>query len=158
MKTSVTLLSALLVVLLAHEALACGDSLFRVGTGISYREYTAPLPGNVLIYGETGGANELAEALSRSGHTVRQVGNELALEVELQTNSYDVIIASYREHDTVDKQAKKTNAVFLPVAQNKNEQIDAIDRYGDALVVDQDELKHYLKAIHKALKNKLVQA
>ncbi|MEQ9562358.1 MAG: hypothetical protein RLN69_07555 [Woeseiaceae bacterium] len=158
MKTSVTLLSALLAVFLTHEVLACGDSLYRVGTGISYREYTAPLPGNVLIYGETEGANELAEALTRSGHTVRQVGNEQALEAELQTNSYDVIIAAYREHDAVDKQSEKTDATFLPVAQDQDEKIVAMDRYGDALVVDQDELKHYLKAIHKALKNKSVQA
>lgn len=157
MKSSVTLLSALLAVFLTHEVLACGDSLYRVGTGISYREYTAPLPGNVLIYGETEGANELAEALTRSGHTVRQVGNELALEVELQTNQWDIIIASYRDHDAVDAHSEKSGATFLPVAQNNDEKIIAMDRYGDALVVDQDELKHYLKAIHKALKNKPVQ-
>ena len=157
MKSSVILVSAFLAVLLTHEALACGDSLYRVGTGISYREYTAPLPGNVLIYGETEGANELAEALTRSGHTVRQVGNELALEVELQTNQWDIIIASYRDHDAVDAQSEKSGATFLPVAQNKDEKIIAMDQYGDALVVDQDELKHYLKAIHKALKNKPVQ-
>jgi hypothetical protein len=157
MKTSVAILSALLIVALPHEVMACGDSLYRVGTGISYREYSAPLPGNVLIYGETAGANELAEALTRSGHTVRQVGSEEALAAELQTNDYDVIIASYRDHDAVDAQSDKSAATFLPVAQDKDEKIIAMDRYGDALVVDQDELKHYLKAIHKALKNKPVQ-
>jgi hypothetical protein len=157
MKTSVVILSALLIVILSHEVMACGDSLYRVGTGISYREYSAPLPGNVLIYGETAGANELAEALTRSGHTVRQVGSEEALAAELQTNDYDVIIASYRDHDAVDAQSDKSAATFLPVAQDKDEKIIAMDRYGDALVVDQDELKHYLKAIHKALKNKPVQ-
>jgi hypothetical protein len=157
MKTSVVILSALLIVILSHEVMACGDSLYRVGTGISYREYSAPLPGNVLIYGETAGANELAEALTRSGHTVRQVGSEEALAAELQTNDYDVIIASYRDHGAVDAQSDKSGATFLPVAQDKDEQIIAMDRYGDALVVDQDELKHYLKAIHKALKNRPVQ-
>lgn len=157
MKFSVVFLSALLAALLTHEALACGDSLYRVGTGISYREYTAPLPGNVLIYGESEGANELAEALSRSGHMVRQADDEIALEVELQTNQYDVIIASYRDHDAVDAQSAKSGATFLPVAQNKHERIIAMDRYGDALLADQDELKHYLKAIHKALKSKPVQ-
>lgn len=157
MRTSIAVLSALLAGFLTHEILACGDSLYRVGTGISYREYSAPLPGNVLIYGETAGANELAEALTRSGHTVHQVGNEEALAAELQTNDYDVIIASYRDHDAVDAQSGKSAATFLPVAQDQDEKIVAMDRYGDALVVDEDELKHYLKAIHKALKNKPVQ-
>lgn len=157
MRTSIAIFSALLAGVLAHETLACGDSLYRVGTGIAYREYTAPLPGNVLIYGETAGANELAEALTRSGHTVRQVGSEEALAAELQANDYDVVIAAYRDHDAVDAQSGNSAAIFLPVAQDQDEKIVAMDRYGDALVVDQAELKHYLKAIHKALKNKPVQ-
>lgn len=150
-------LSALLTVALAFDALACGDSLYRVGTGVSYREYTAPLPGNVLIYGQSEGADELAEALTRSGHHVRQVDNELALAVELQIHRYDVIIAPYRDHDTVDAQAVKSGATFLPVAQSKEEAAVADKMYDDVLVADRDELKHYLKAIHKALKNKIAQ-
>lgn len=156
MKSSVIFLSALLPFTAGYDALACGDSLYRVGTGVSYREYTAPLPGNVLIYGQSAGADELADALTRSGHRVRQVANELALAVELKTNQYDVIIASYRDHITVDDQSAASNARFLPVAQNTDEQSLAVDRYGNALLADRDELKHYLKAIHQALKSKAV--
>ena len=32
---------------MAADTHACGDSLYRVGKGISFRVYTAPLPGSV---------------------------------------------------------------------------------------------------------------
>lgn len=156
MKLPVVLLSALVTATLASHALACGDSLYRVGTGVSYREYTAPLPGNVLIYGEAAGVAELAEALARSGHHVRQAANELALAVELRTHRYDVIIAAYRDHDAIDATSATSGATFLPVAQSSEEQSLAEGAYDEVLVADRSELKHYLKAIHKALKNKNV--
>lgn len=156
MKTSLVILSAILATLLTHEAPACGDSLYRVGTGISYREYSAPLPGNVLIYGETAGTSELAEALTRSGHTVRYAGSEEALAAELRADDYDVIIALFSDRDAVDAQSQTSGATFLPVVQDRDEKLAAMDRYGDALVASEDKLKHYLKAIHRALKSKSV--
>ena len=57
---------ALLALVLTGQAVACGDSLYRVGKGVAYRVYTAPLPGNVLVYGNSEGATELAEALDLS--------------------------------------------------------------------------------------------
>ena len=98
MKARIVLVSFLFTGLLALEALACGDSLYRVGKGISYRAYTAPLPGSVLVYGQSEGAKQLAEALAQSGHGVRLVDNEIELSTELQTGDYDVVIAPYSEH------------------------------------------------------------
>ena len=60
MKRSDTALVFILLVFFGANAWACGDSLYRVGKGVSYRVYTAPLPGNVLVYGSSEAAEELA--------------------------------------------------------------------------------------------------
>jgi len=73
MKTRTLLLTVLATALIGGNVYACGDSLYRVGKGVSYRVYTAPLPGSVLVYGEGEGAEILAQELARSGHGVRLV-------------------------------------------------------------------------------------
>ena len=79
-------LSTLLIsAVVSLNTLACGDSLYRVGKGVSYRIYTAPLPGSVLVYGQSEGAQQLAEALAKSGHGVRLVSNTEELESELES-------------------------------------------------------------------------
>jgi hypothetical protein len=134
-------------------ALACGDSLYQVGKGVSYRVYTAPLPGSVLVYGQSEGARQLAEALAQSGHGVRLVENEAELDTELQSGNYDVVIAPYSEHTAVENNAG-ASATFLPVALSEDEEKAAEQSYSKVMVANRDELKHYLKAIHKTLKSK----
>lgn len=149
--------AALTVLLFSANALACGDSLYRVGKGVSYRVYTAPLPGSVLVYGQTEGAKQLAEALAQSGHGVRLVDNELDLSAELSSGNYDVVIASYSEHDKVEAttaRASSSHATYLPVAMDAQQESLAKQSYERVMVADQDEIKHYLKAIHKTLKSK----
>lgn len=151
MKTLLILGFVFLAVAVPSRTAACGDSLYRVGKGISYREYAAPLPGSVLIYGSAVGASELADELARSGHYVRQVNDELALDIELRANKYDVIIAPYSNHDTVEKRAISAGAAFLPVAENRDQAKTAKSQYANVLDAEHDEIKHYLKAIHEAL-------
>lgn len=157
MKNRVVLISMMMAAVFCLDALACGDSLYRVGKGVSYRVYTAPLPGSVLVYGQSEGAKQLAEALAQSGHGVRLVENQLELTAELESGDYDVVIAPYSEHDSVeasagDFQALKTT--YLPVAMDKDEAKVAKQSYEKVMVADKDEIKHYLKAIHKSLKSK----
>ena len=97
MKIRTVFLTALATTVLAGNAFACGDSLYRVGKGVSYRVYTAPLPGSVLVYGHTEGAKQLAQELARSGHGVRLVSNNEELQTELESGAYDVVIAAYAE-------------------------------------------------------------
>jgi len=153
MKVRIVLVSFLFTGLLTLDALACGDSLYRVGKGISYRVYTAPLPGSVLVYGQSEGAKQLAEALAQSGHGVRLVDNELELNAELQTGNYDVVIAPYSEHAAVES-SNGMETAYLPVALSKDEAQVANQSYAKVMVADKDEIKHYLKAIHKTLKTK----
>ena len=143
---------------LSSTALACGDSLFRVGKGVSYRVYTAPLPGSVLVYGQTEGGRILAEALAQSGHGVLLVQSEDELQAELKKGGYDVVIAPYSDHQSVESTtgaSTSSKTVYLPVALSKEEEKQAEQSYAQVMNAENDELKHYLKAIHKTLKAKL---
>ena len=110
---------AVVALLFTADAIACGDSMYRVGKGVSYRVYTAPLPGSVLVYGQSEGAKMLAEALAQSGHGVRYVESEAELESELSSGTYDVVIASV--HDSERVEANRSGTSYLPVAANKLE-------------------------------------
>jgi hypothetical protein len=143
--------------LFAADAVACGDSLYRVGKGVSYRVYTAPLPGSVLVYGQSEGAQQLAEALAQSGHGVRMVSTAAELESELQKGDYDVVIGAYSDHEAIESTAGAAAAsgpTYLPVAQSDDEERLARQAYAQVMMAEKDEIKHYLKAIHKTLKAK----
>jgi hypothetical protein len=140
--------------LFSAEVFACGDSLYRVGKGVSYRIYTAPLPGNVLVYGESESARQLAQELAQSGHGVRLVENKLALALEMEKGGYDVVIASYRDRASVEANQRGSGAEYIPVALNEDEEKVARQSYSRVLVADRAEIKHYLKAIHKSLTSK----
>ena len=140
--------------LFSTEVFACGDSLYRVGKGVSYRVYTAPLPGSVLVYGQSEGARQLAEALAQSGHEVNLVQNEFDLALEMKKGGYDVVIAPYGEHASVEASQGDSAAEYIPVALSKDEEKAARQSYSRVLVADRAEIKHYLKAIHKSLTSK----
>lgn len=152
MQSSVRFLIVAVAVLFSLDAIACGDSMYRVGKGVSYRVYTAPLPGSVLVYGQSEGARHLAEALAQSGHGVRYVDSEADLESELSSGSYDVVIASYAQHDRVE--ASSASATYLPVVDTKDQAQEVGKDYDKVMVASRDEIKHYLKAIHASLKTK----
>ena len=141
-----------IALLFSFDAIACGDSMYRVGKGVSYRVYTAPLPGSVLVYGQTEGAKQLAEALAQSGHGVRYVESEADLKSELSSGAYDVVIASLDDQDKVEGSSGSTT--YLPVAGTKDEAKSASGSYSKVMVADRDEIKHYLRAIHNTLKAK----
>ena len=157
MKAQVTLIFAIFTVVFSSSAFACGDSLYRVGKGVSYRVYTAPLPGSVLVYGESEGARQLAEALAQSGHGVRHVASAPELAAELSSGTYDVVIAPYSDHSAVEAgklTSGKIKTTYLPVAVSNDEARIANENYTKVMVAERDEIKHYLKAIHKTLKSK----
>lgn len=155
MQSHIRILVAFIAVMFSLDAVACGDSLYRVGKGVSYRVYTAPLPGSVLVYGHSEGAKQLAQALAQSGHGVRLVENELELAVELKSGGYDVVIAPYSDHGAVEASASGgIQTAYLPVALSRDEAEIANENYEEVMVADRHEIKHYLKAIHKTLKEK----
>ena len=84
----------------------------------------------------------------------RTVRRNVELNAELQSGVYDVVIAPYSEHGAVESGSQSVSATYLPVAMNKDEAEIASADYSKVMVADKDELKHYLKAIHKTLKTK----
>ena len=156
MKARTLLLATLASSLVAGNALACGDSLYRVGKGVSYRVYTAPLPGSVLVYGQGEGAEQLAQELARSGHGVRLVSNDTELRTEIGSGAYDVVIAAYSDQSAVESTSTfAVNApTFLPVALDSNQEALARKEYERVMLAEKDEIKHYLKAIHQTLKQR----
>lgn len=156
MKTLIALATALIFATASLSAYACGDSLYRVGKGVSYRVYSAPLPGNLLVFAPTEGAQLLAEELARSGHGVHLVSSIDELESELESGSYDVVIAPFSERTTIESATTggADNTSFLPVALTKEDEKLAKQSYDRVMVPEKHEIKHYLKAIHIALRNR----
>lgn len=156
MKLRSALLTAIAATLVTGTAFACGDSLYRVGKGVSYRVYTAPLPGSVLVYGQGEGAEQLAQELARSGHGVRLVSNDEELKAELGSGAYDVVIAAYADQSAIESGAEAAEAAptFLPVALTRDEEAQAREEYERVMLAEKDEIKHYLKAIHQTLKQR----
>ena len=157
MKTRIVFFIVMLATAFSLDVIACGESLHRVGKGVTYRVYTAPLPGNVLVYGNAEGTKQLAEALAKSGHGVRWVDSETELASELAKGDYDVVIAPFSDHEAIESSTRNvnsTNVTFLPVAMSGEEKILASRSYDRVMLADKDEIKHFLKAIHKALKRK----
>jgi len=144
-------IAAILLLTLGSTALACGDSLYRAGKGVAYRTYSAPLPGNLLVFGQSAGAKALAEELARTGHDVRYVDDANELTAQLESGQYDVVIAPYSERRSVE--ATATTSSFLPVVISREEEKLAKQSYDSVMVPDKHEIKHYLKAIHQALKD-----
>ncbi len=157
MKGRFIFLPFLLATVFSSDVMACGESLHRVGKGVAYRVYTAPLPGNVLVYGHAEGTEQLAEALARSGHGVRRVDSETELASELAKGDYDVVIAPFSDHEAIESSTRSvnaTNVTFLPVAMSGEEKVLANRSYDRVMLADKDEVKHFLKAIHKMLRSK----
>ena len=100
----------------------------------------------------------LAEALAQSGHGVLLVQSEAELQAELDKGGYDVVIAPYSDHQSVESTTSATanpEAVYLPVALSDEEERQAEQSYAQVMNAENDEIKHYLKAIHATLKTKL---
>lgn len=144
MKSIITTLMA--VSLLAHTSMAnaCGESLYRVGKGVSYRAYSAPLPANLLVFADSERARQVAAELAKAGHGVQVVQDTGELETELRKGGYDVVIAPSAQRETVESLAS-SGASFLAVGSGGAD--------GRELAPD-DDIKQYLKAIHKSLKQK----
>lgn len=146
------MLTALTSLSLGVDAIACGESLYRVGKGVAYREYTAPLPGNLLVYGGAGNTGELAEQLQRAGHLVT-VAESVAELVRLsEAGSFDIVIGRYHDYDDFKSTALLSDATYLPIAVEGIDEREARKQFSYVMVPTKHEIKHYLKAIHRVLK------
>ena len=157
MKKTITLatLAGCILTLIAGNALACGESLFRVGKGVAYREYTAPLPGSILVVANTEAELALVERLAAAGHDIHVVSDPSEIGEELQNHEIDVVLAYYSEREVVeDEMSSMASATYIPVVMDGTEETsEASGRYQRSISSEDSVLK-YLKTIHKTLKSR----
>ena len=116
---------------LSQAAFACGDSLYRAGKGVAYRTYTAPLPGNLLVIGESEYVAHIVEDLRASGHNVRHASDTANMRAVLEEARFDAVLASSPHRERIEAAVESS-------------------RYVE--VTGKRSIKHYLKTIHKILK------
>ena len=147
----VTTVLACAVTLLSGTSFACGESLFRVGKGVSYREYTAPLPGNILAIANTEAELRMVERLEAAGHKIHVVTNPDQLAEELEKQHYDILLAYYSQREEIIAQISQTSITYLPVANSDEEAVQAKAQYTRTLS-NGDGVKKFLKTIHRTLR------
>ena len=143
----------LLLGLMTANALACGESLFRVGKGVGFREYTAPLPGSVLVVANTPGEMAMVERLAAAGHDVLVVSDPSEIRNALENHEIDIVLAYYSQRDEVESQmTPAAPATYIPVAVDGTAEVsDAGEQYQTTLT-NEDSVLQYLKTIHLTLK------
>lgn len=152
MKSARIFIAAIGLTCLVSNAVACGDSLYRVGKGIAYRTYSAPLPGNLLIFGSADGARALAEQMAAAGHGVNVAGSLDELTAELGKGGYDVVIAPYESREAIESSG--SSVPYLPVTFSREEEKEAKQSHDRVMLAEKHEVKHYLKATHFLLTDK----
>ena len=154
MKNNRALLILLISALVSFNAFACGESLFRVGKGVAFREYSAPLPGSILVVANTEAELVLVEQLSAAGHNIYVVSDPSEIGEELQNHDIDVVLAYYSERGVVEgEMSSMASATYIPVVMDGTQETsDASGLYQRSLSSEDSVLK-YLKTIHRTLKS-----
>jgi hypothetical protein len=145
--------AAVTIPFMSMDAHACGESLFRVGKGVTYRSQTAPLPGNVLMVARSDGAKARAEGLAAAGHHVTVVGDVTLVAQELRTRVYDIVLAPFSDRATIEAEVASAaaSATYLPVTLQTSERVIAARTYERFLSAD-DDVTQFLRVIHHTLK------
>jgi len=155
MRRRTALLTICMAVMVAEGALACGESLYRVGRGVLYRQYTAPLPGRILVVARTDSELAMAERLAAAGHDIHVVPDPSAIGAEIANSEhdFDLVLAYFGQRIEVESQTGSTSIRFLPVALDSNEEAQAREVY-DRFVPDQASVKTFLRTIHSVLRSR----
>ena len=144
----------LLLALMTANAFACGESLFRVGKGVGFREYTAPLPGSVLVVANSPAEMALVERLAAAGHAVHVVADPSLIRSKLENHEIDIVLAYYSQRDEVESQmTEMAPATYIPVAVDGTAEVSEADRKYQTSLTNEDSVLQYLKTIHLTLKN-----
>ncbi len=140
----------------SSTVLACGESVFRAGKGVHYRAFTAPIPGTVLVYARTERERAVAESLRQAGHDVHVVASDSEMAVQMQAQAFDVVVApfSVREAVAATTSGSASHPDLIPVIDKGSEDLRMAKAEFDAVVMSDDDVRKYLKAIHRSLKDR----
>ena len=139
---------------MVDNAFGCGESMFRVGKGVHYRAYSAPIPGSVLVYARTNDEREVAQQLADAGHNVMVVSNDVDLALEMQNRQFDVVVAPYSKRDEVEMQSEEiaSHPDWVLVVESGTPEAKAAKAQNELTVSTDSDIRKYLKAIHRSLK------
>ena len=149
---AVAVLTGLTFAMLSGTVNACGESLFRVGKGVAYREYSAPLPGSILVVANTEAELEMVARLAAAGHDVHVVSSPDEIGDELENHHIDVVLAYFSQRDDIESQTATAAVSFIPVAEGGTPETSKADELYDLSLSTNDSVKKFLKTIHKSLK------
>lgn len=140
--------------MLSASALACGESLFRVGKGVSFREYTAPLPGSLIVVARTEAELALVARLAAAGHDITVVSDASDIGETMKTRQVDIVLAYYSDRSDVEAQLASSSATYIPVALSGTSEVDQAEQEYRRSLNNDDSVKEFLKTIHRSLKDK----
>ncbi len=150
-KRVLALIAGCILALGSTSVYACGESLFRVGKGVSYREYTAPLPGTILVVAKTESELALVERLAAAGHAIYVVSDPSEIGEEIRSHQIDIVLAHFHQRDAVEAN-DLTSATFIPVAQIGTDEVTQAGELYERSLTNEDTVLKFLKTIHKTLK------
>ena len=151
---AVAILTASSLLVVSEYTVACGESMFRVGKGVQYRAFSAPIPGSVLVYARSDSELAVAENLRLAGHEVLVVSNDAEFATEMSNQEFNVVVAPFSKREVVEAQSGQvaSHPDWLPVVEKGSpDQRLARNQVGRVVTTD-DDVRKYLKAIHKSLK------
>jgi hypothetical protein len=146
--------AVLFLTVAASPAFACGESLFRVGKGMAYREYTAPLPGTIVVVAQSEEDLEFLKLLSAAGHDITVVPTADQLSEQLANRSFDIVMAPFGDREIVARELAGNPATYLPVAEYGSEEVKMARKLFPESLDNHDSLKQFLRVIHKTLKHR----
>jgi hypothetical protein len=153
-KAALTALIACSATFFSVDVLGCGESLFRVGKGLTYRDYTAPFPGNILIVANTEGELAMVERLAAAGHHVHVISDPSEISDQLEDEQFEIVMAYYAQRAIVETQLRDTSIIYLPVAHADTEEEQLAESAYRRSLSSDDSVKTFLKTIHRTLKDR----
>jgi hypothetical protein len=153
-RKSIVAISSLLMMLPASYAAACGESLFRVGKGVTFREYTAPLPGTILAVANTEAELLMLRQLAAAGHDVHVVNDPSMVSEALGNHeeAFDIVLAYYDQRAEIEAQTAMATVTYLPVTTEGAAEAKQAAAEFDYTLASDDSVKRFLRVINKTLR------
>ncbi len=152
----VVVLTLTAVFTLSTNVLACGESVFRAGKGVHYRAFTAPIPGTVLVYARNDDERAVADGLRQAGHDVYVVASDDEMATQMQSQAFDVVVAPFSVRMAVETTSLQSTShpALIPVVDTSSSDLRLAKAEFDDVVKSDDDIRKYLKAIHRSLKER----
>ena len=136
----------------AQAARACGEMMVNAGQGLAFQAWLANEPADVLVWYRDGSDERAYAGLEQAGHRLTLVTDEIQLAEELARHSYDIVIASFDQVDTVAPLAASSEPTrFLPIVERSMRRSAAVRDRFDQFLVEGMGVRRYLSVIDRVL-------